>query len=101
MSKKAPCGAFIVWSSIHLLLHRRAGVLHARIVHVLTLEQVEVHFTKAVGKDDAEELRILEPVIFLAEVLAAAKLVGPPVAKDIRHTRGDAGSIVLEEGFLD
>src|ERR1700722_20001889 len=84
-----------------LLLHTATGVLHSRAVHTLSFEEVEVHFTEAICEDQAEELRIFKPIVFLCKELAAAILIRPAGAEDIRHAGCDRGCLVFEEGLFD
>ena len=82
------------------LLHAAAGVLHARAVHALAFEEVEVHFSEAVGEDDADKLRVFEPVIFLFEEVTGAILIGPAGTEDVGHADGQGACLVLEEGLF-
>src|ERR1700677_421997 len=97
--KKSPTGQ---WSSPFKTtgLQRLSRSSHTLRMHILSLEQIQVHLTKTVSKHHPYQLRVLQPVIFLLEISAFTKLIRPPGPEDIRHRYRHRRGIVLQKCLL-
>ena len=88
-------------SQHHSLLHTRTGVTHTLRVHILALEDVQVHFPKTICKYRPEQLGVLKTVILLRKILTRAVLFGPARAEHVAHAQSNRRGIVLQEALLD